>query len=187
MMNLRALSKTITAWVGEFGDLDGIVKEMFYVASQVRTKAQADYSCCWVGVAVQSAATGKIYQGCNVERASWTQTTHAEQNAIDSMVAAEGRGTKLSRLVFLFGLENVEIRIPSIITQKRESWQIKFAEIPAPCGHCLQIIWENCGEDGDVEMYSLLPTGQVTMVTIDNAFPLKFGPKDLGVDYTKTR
>lgn len=187
MMNLRALSRTITAWVGEFGDLDGMVKEMFYLTNHVRLNAQADYSHYWVGVTVQSAKTGKIYQGCNVERASWTQTTHAEQNAIDSMVAAEGRGTKLSRLVLLAGPENVEIRMPPVISQKRENWQVRFKEIPAPCGHCLQIIWENCGEDGDVEMYSLLPTGQVTMVTIDNAFPLKFGPKDLGVDYTKTR
>jgi len=180
---MKAISRTVTVWVGRFEDLDGVVKEMFYVAREVREKAQAPFSHYLVGVAAQSANTSYVYRGCNVERASWTQTTHAEQNALDSMVAAEGRGVKLARLVLVAGPESIDIVLPPVITKKREIWQVKFSEIPAPCGHCLQCIWENCLEDGSVEMYGLLPTGEVTMVTIDNAFPLKFGPADLGVKY----
>lgn len=181
---MRAISRTINGWVGDFDDLDGMVKEMFHVAREVRKNAQAPYSHYLVGVAGQSAKTGNIYRGCNVERGSWTQTSHAEQAMLDSMVAAEGKGAPLSKLVLLAGPDNTDITLPPVV-KFREIWQIKFSEIPSPCGHCLQCIWENCLEDGNVEMYGLLPTGQVTMVTIDSAFPLKFGPADLGVKYSK--
>ena len=184
-MNMKAITKTITGWVGDFKDLDGVVKEMFYVARNVRKNAQAELSHYLVGVTVQGAKTGNIYQGCNVERASYTQTTHAEQSAIDSMIAAEGKGTKLTRLVLLAGPEKMDIVIPPVVVKKREIWEVKFAEIPVPCGHCLQIIWENCLEDGGVQLYGLTPNGEVTMITIDSAFPLKFGPADLGVHYGK--
>lgn len=180
---MKAISRTITVWVGRFKELDEVVKEMFYVARKVREKAQADYSHFLVGVAALSANTGYIYCGCNVERASWTQTTHAEQNALDSMIAAEGKGVKLARLVLVAGPEGLDIALPPVITKKHKTLEVKFSEIPAPCGHCLQCIWENCLEDGSVEMYGLLPTGEATMVTIDNVFPLKFGPADLGVKY----
>ncbi|MBI4158475.1 MAG: hypothetical protein HY505_02565 [Candidatus Yanofskybacteria bacterium] len=180
---MEAISRTIIGWVGRFEELDGVVKEMFYIARDVRKNAQAPYSHYLVGVAGQSAKTGKVYRGCNVERGSWTQTTHAEQAMLDSMIAAEGKGVKLSKLVLLAGPENQDIVLPPVLPYRRESWQIKFSQIPAPCGHCLQCIWENCLEDGKVGMYGLLPTGEATMVTIDDAFPLKFGPADLGVKY----
>src|SRR3989338_4240056 len=180
---MKAISRMIIGWIGDFKDLDGVVKEMFYLAREVRKNAQAPYSHYLVGVAGQSAKTDKIYRGCNVERGSWTQTTHAEQAMLDSMVAAEGRGAPLARLVLLAGPESADMVLTPVVMKKREIWQVKFSEIPAPCGHCLQCIWENCLEDGSVEMYGLLPTGEVTMVTIDKAFPLKFGPADLGVKY----
>lgn len=176
------LSKTITAWVGDWEDLDPVVKEMFDIARKVRKNAQAPYSHYFVGVAGQSAATDAIYKGCNVERASLTQTTHAEQAMLDSMVAAEGKGTPLAQLVLLAGPEATDIVLPPVVTKGRRR-EIKFSEIPVPCGHCLQCIWENCLENKNVKLYGLLPTGQVTMVTIGNAFPLKFGPADLGVKY----
>ena len=180
---MKAVTRIIEGWVGRFEDLDGVVKEMFYVAREVRKNAQAPYSHYFVGVAGQSAKTGNIYRGCNVERGSWTQTTHGEQNMLDSMIAFEGKGAKLARLTLLAGPENMDIVLPPIIIRKRGIWEVSFSEIPSPCGHCLQCICENCLEDGDVEMYSLLSTGEVAMVTIDNAFPLKFGPADLGVKY----
>lgn len=182
-MNFKAISRIVTGWVGGFSDLDADVRQMFYVAKEVRLKAQAELSHYLVGVAVRSAKTGNVYRGCNVERASYTQTTHGEQNAIDSMVADEGKGTKISDLVLLAGPEGRNIVFPPVVVKKREFWEVNFSEIPAPCGHCLQIIWENCLEDGGVKIYSMMPTGEVTMITMDNAFPLKFGPKDLGVTY----
>src|SRR3989344_8976416 len=139
---MKAISRTVTGWVGNFKELDDIIKEMFYVARDVRKNAQAQYSHFWVGVAGQSAITGNVYRGCNVERASWTQTTHAEQAMLDSMVADEGEGVKLSKLVLLAGPENQDIILPPVLLYRRESWQIKFSQIPSPCGPCLQCIWE---------------------------------------------
>lgn len=180
---MESISRTITAWVGEFRELDGVVKEMFYVAREVRKNAQTDYSHYWVGAAGQSAKTGNVYRGCNVERASWTQTTHAEQATLDSMIAAEGKGAKLSRLVLLAGPQNQDIVLPPVVSYARKPWQIRFSQIPAPCGHCLQCIWENCLEDDSVPLYGLLATGEATMITIGDAFPVKFGPADLGIKY----
>lgn len=184
MNNMKAIGQSIIGWIGNFQDLDGVVKEMFYGAAQARLNAQAPYSNYLVGVTVMSAKTGGIFRGVNVERGSWTQTTHAEQNAIDSMVTWEG-SSKISKVVLVAGPRDADVRIPPVIANPREIWQIKFTEIPVPCGHCLQCIWENCHSDGKVELYSLLPTGEAAMVTMDTAFPLKFGPADLGINYER--
>ena len=125
------------------------------------------------------SVSGKIYSGCNVERASWTQTTHAEQNAIDTMVAVEG-SVKLWKIALVGGAEGNKVIIPP---KRNVGHELTFDEIPVPCGHCLQIIWENCHNDGGVEIFSLCSNGQIAKVTIDSAFPLKFGPRDLGVTY----
>ncbi|MBI2064528.1 MAG: hypothetical protein HYT62_00545 [Candidatus Yanofskybacteria bacterium] len=182
-MSFKAISRTITGWVGKFSDLDDDVRQMFYVARTARLNAQAPYSNYYVGVAVQGQSH-RIYSGCNVERASWTQTTHAEQNAIDSMVASEGP-VKLIKLVLVAAPKDVSINFCLDESREREIWKVKFPEISVPCGHCLQCIWENCYGDGSVKLYSLMPTGEVSMVTVDNAFPLRFGPADLDVDYGK--
>lgn len=180
---MKSVSRTVTGWICCFEELTPTVKKMFYAAGKVRKNAQAPYSHFLVGVAGQSAKTGAIYRGCNVERASLTQTSHAEQVMLDSMVTAEGKGAPLLRLVLLAGPEDMDIVLPPIVVEKSDIGEINFSEIPSPCGHCLQCIWENCLGYNDIEIYGLLPTGHVTVITIDNAFPLKFGPADLGVKY----
>src|SRR3989344_8619188 len=130
---MKAITQTITGWIGDFKDLDDVIKEMFYIAKAVRKNAQAEFSHYLVGATVQSAKTGNIYRGCNVERVSYTQTSHAEPVAIDSMIAAEGKGAKLNKLVLIAGSEYVNIVIPPVVVKKREFWEVKFSEIPAPC------------------------------------------------------
>ncbi len=177
---MKILTREIKAVVMEFSQLSVEEQILFGMATEVRLKAQAPYSRFFVGVAVMSAS-GKIYSGCNVERASWTQTTHAEQNAIDSMVAAEGPA-KLWKLALIGGMEDAKVVIPP---KRKAGRELTFDEVPVPCGHCLQIIWENCHNDGGVELFSLCGNGQIAKITIDNAFPLKFGPTNLGVKYGK--
>jgi cytidine deaminase len=63
--------------------------ELIKKACKVRNNAQATYFNYHVGSAVISSLD-QIYHGCNVEVVSFTQTTHAEQNAIDSMIANQG-------------------------------------------------------------------------------------------------
>jgi len=53
----------------------------------VRKNAYAPYSRFKVG-ALALASSGEVYEGCNVESADYTLTTHAEMNAINAMVAA---------------------------------------------------------------------------------------------------
>jgi cytidine deaminase len=52
----------------------------------VRQNAYAPYSGFKVGAAAVSK-NGKIFAGCNVESADYSLTTHAEMNAIDTMVS----------------------------------------------------------------------------------------------------
>jgi len=171
----RALSWTVL----EYSELSSREKLLFEGAQRARLNAQAPFSNYYVGAAVM-AECGSIYLGCNVERASWTQTTHAEQNAIDTMVTWEGPA-KINKLALLAAPKGVSINLPP---EKTTEELKNFDQIPVPCGHCLQIIWENCHNDGSVEIFSLCPSGQIGKITIDNAFPLRFGPKDLGVDYS---
>jgi len=176
---VRELSKTITSKICRFEDLNLGQQELLVFAANVREKAQAPYSHFFVGVAVESLA-GYWYSGCNVERASWTQTTHAEQNAIDSMVAEEGP-SKIVRLALVAAPEGVDV---DLNVEPGEPIQ-SVDQVLVPCGHCLQIIWENCFNDGSVEIISRCANGEIAITTMDSAFPIKFGPHDLGVDYGK--
>ncbi len=56
-------------------------------ATEVRENAYAPYSHFKVGAAVR-AASGRVYQGCNVENAAYPEGTCAEAGAIAAMVAA---------------------------------------------------------------------------------------------------
>jgi cytidine deaminase len=66
---------------------------------------------------------------------------------------------------------------------------IKKAEIifHAPpcscCGHCLQIIWENCFNDKDVPIYFIGASKTIYVTNIGQLLPYPFGPMDIGVDY----
>lgn len=177
---MRELRAVVSSQIYDYRDLDDDYRALLFAAARVRRKAQAPYSRYFVGAAVKSQS-GKIYAGCNVERCSWTQTTHAEQNAIDSMVAAEGP-TKIEMIALVGAPEKTKLDVLPEVASGQIQW---ISEVPVPCGHCLQIIWENCFGDGTVEIVSLCPTGEVAITTIASAFPMRFGPNDLGVDYSK--
>ncbi|MBI5140236.1 MAG: hypothetical protein HZA94_02205 [Candidatus Vogelbacteria bacterium] len=124
---------------------------MFSIATDARLKAQAPYSNFLVGAAVESHAGG-IYRGCNVERCSHTQSTHAEQNAIDTMITNEG-SVAIKRLVLVGAPLGIKVPI-----ENHDSVHHPAVLCPCnhqlvwPCGHCRQIIWENCFGDSDFEL-----------------------------------
>jgi cytidine deaminase len=90
------------------------------LVERARTASQAaycPYSCFPVGAALL-AGDGAIYDGCNVENASYGLTVCAERSAVFQMVA---RGA--NRIVAL-----------ALFTET--------AEPSVPCGACLQVIGE---------------------------------------------
>lgn len=177
----RTFSRTISYHLLDYKDLDEKEQLMFDGALRARYNAQAPYSNYKVGAAVLSES-GSIYIGCNVETADW-RALHAEENAISSMVTWDG-SAKIKKLAFVGAKAEEDIKVSQAKVPKDFT---RFVNIPVPCGGCLQKIWENCRGDGSVALYSFFQSlGCLTRVTFDNAFPLRFGPNDLGVDYSKT-
>lgn len=68
-----------------------IINNMIRAASRVRDNAYSPYSNFKVGAAILSAATNRIYSGCNVENSSYGATICAERNAIIHGIAEEGK------------------------------------------------------------------------------------------------
>ncbi len=146
-------------------------------AYAARNNAQAPYSKFYVGCAVRSVG-GSIYTGCNVERASYSQTTHGEQNAIDSMVAGEG-SVKIKTLAVVAAAANKTVAMPNELSE------IAYGPVPCCCGHCLQIIWENSFNDPSIEIYFIGVENRIHVMTIGQLLPYPFGPHDLGISYEK--
>ncbi|MFA6891545.1 MAG: cytidine deaminase [Sphaerochaetaceae bacterium] len=88
-------------------------------ASKAREHAYAPYSHFQVGAAIVSAASGRIYQGCNVENGSYGATICAERNAILNAIAQEG----------VIGIDLLAV--------------VSDDDPPAPpCAQCLQVLSE---------------------------------------------
>lgn len=126
----------------------------------MRRHAYAPYSRFRVG-ATAIAASGRLYAGCNVESADYTLTTHAEMNAIDTMVAAGER--RLAGLVLC--LEAAPPRLP------------------VPCGLCRQKISE-FAVNGRIPVVGALLDGrgrvrELHRWTLDELLPHRFGREHL--------
>lgn len=168
---MQVREKTVCIEKISFKDLPQDEQQLLEKAFSVRKNAQAPYSGYYVGAAILSNK-GTTHVGCNVERCTWSQTTHAEQNAIDSMIAAIGP-SKVTKL--------------AVVAAPKEA-QISLHEQSIPlstvvCGHCLQIIWENSFQDPDVKILILESKGIVARTTIGDLLPFRFGPGDLQIYY----
>ncbi|HRN78266.1 MAG TPA: cytidine deaminase [Candidatus Dependentiae bacterium] len=155
-----------------------IISQLMHAAIKARNNAQAPYSTYHVGSAIRSAQ-GNIYAGCNVERCSYTQTTHAEQNAIDSMIAAEGPAC-ITHIAIIAAPQRKIITLQNI----QDASVINTPPQSACCGHCLQIIWENAGDNPDIPMYFFFGDNKLYTTTIGTLLPFPFGPSNLGITYT---
>lgn len=90
-------------------------------ARAAREKAHAPYSNFRVGAAVRTKS-GKIYDGCNIENATYGLTLCAERVAIFKAMSEGER----------------EFDAIAVVTDTEK--------LTPPCGSCRQIIWECCGE-----------------------------------------
>ncbi|MEZ4523050.1 MAG: cytidine deaminase [Thermomicrobiales bacterium] len=95
-------------------------ERLLQAASEVAVRAYAPYSGIHVGAAVLTGC-GEVYQGCNVENASYGLTICAERAAIFNAVSGEGG-------------DALEVRAIAVVTSD---------QMPiSPCGACRQVIAE---------------------------------------------
>jgi len=127
--------------------------ELLRLATQARDRSYAPYSHYSVGAALLTK-DGRIYQGCNIENASFTPTICAERTA------------------FFKAIYDGERAFSAIAV-------IGSGESPAyPCGVCRQVMSEFC--DGDFVIITSNRDGtEVVTETLDTMLPHRFGPKDL--------
>lgn len=123
--------------------------QLIQAAQDARKKAYAIYSNFFVGAAVQTKS-GKIFQGCNVENASYGLTVCAERTALFSAIAAGER--EFTHLV--------------VATDNGVS----------PCGACRQVIWELCG---DIPITIVDESGACKETSSSELLPLAFDQRDL--------
>jgi cytidine deaminase len=122
------------------------IKKLYDMALTAMNNAHCPISHYKVGAAVEMA-DGKLYAGCNVESITFTISTHAEMNAIDTAVA---QGSK-------------ELRRVLVITDE---------EKPAfPCALCRQKIIE-FGAATEVIAANL--AGDIIVKNISELYPEPF-------------
>lgn len=132
--------------------MDEDAKKLFEQALAVRERAYAPLSHFKVG-AVVVGESGAIYVGCNVESPTYTLSTHAEMNAIDTMIASGEK--KIIRVVIVL-----------------DSPHVIF-----PCALCRQKIREFADLNTKVTAYTL--DGQSETKTIGELYPNSFTLEDL--------
>ncbi len=120
-------------------------EELVKVAALARQRAYAPYSKYKVGAAFRTRR-GKVSAGANVENASYGLTVCAERNAVWRAVNAGDRDF--------------------------EALAVVTADLPRPCGACLQVLAEFAGPDLRVVLAS--EKGEREVVTLADLLPRPF-------------
>ncbi len=121
-------------------------KELMDMAVEAKNKAYCPYSKFHVGAALL-AASGRVYQGCNIENSSYGATNCAERTAIFKAVSDGERE-----------FEAIAVAGDSV------------DDFTYPCGICLQVINEFM-PDGRI---ILLKNGEIKSFTLDELLPYGF-------------
>lgn len=171
-MCIHKASRKITVEFIHFSKLTSVEgRGLVQQAIAVRNNAQAPYSHFKVGAALCSDKGGTFY-GCNVERADYSGTTHAEQAAIDSMVSSGHR--KIAMIVLAAAHEDLTFDLRKL---QETPTDLTVRDMIPPCGGCLQKIWENCLDDPNVKILSVATNGLVARTSIGEIFPISFDLK----------
>ena len=126
-------------------------EQLIDLAKDAMTRAYSPYSGFKVGAALL-CADGTVYQGCNIENASFTPTVCAERTAVFKAVS-EGK-REFTALAVCGGKDGV------------------ITGICPPCGVCRQVLREFCRDDFPV--YLALPTGKYETRTMAQLLPDSF-------------
>lgn len=126
-------------------------EQLIDLAKDAMTRAYAPYSGFQVGAALL-CADGTVYQGCNIENASFSPTICAERTAIFKAVS-EGR-REFTALAVCGGKGGI------------------IDGFFPPCGVCRQVMREFCKDDFPVYLTGVNGTWQAT--TLAELLPLSF-------------
>ena len=134
------------------------ISELIELALKARENAYIPYSGWAVGAALLTA-DGKVYQGCNIENASYTPTNCAERTAFFKAVSEGER--EFTAIAIVGG---------------------KAGELPStycgPCGVCRQVMMEFC----DPKRFRVVlgtKDGVAQTYTLEELLPCGFGPGTL--------
>lgn len=129
------------------------LNELIQAALDARHMAYAPYSHYRVGAALLTDS-GKIYQGGNIENASYGATNCAERTAFFKAVSEGERAFKA--IAIAGGLESTEP-----------------ADYAYPCGICRQVMQEFAGSDFQIIVAK--STEEYKKYTLAEIFPAGFG------------
>ena len=115
-------------------------------ATAAREKAAAPYSNFHVGAALL-AEDGRVFQGCNVESASYGLTICAERTAVFKAISEGVRG----------------FRAVAVVTGADEP--------TSPCGACRQVLWDQCR---DITVVMATTGGALEETTLAALLPRAF-------------
>ena len=126
-------------------------EELMALATEAMHHAYAPYSGFTVGAALLTK-DGKVYQGCNIENASYSPTNCAERTAIFQAVYD---GVRDFEAIAVVGGQNGVI-----------------SDYCPPCGVCRQVLREFCRDD--FKIYLGGPEGAIQETTLAQLLPLSF-------------
>ena len=121
--------------------------ELFKQAREAASVAYVPYSHFPVGAAL-IAKNGLVFQGCNIENASFGLTNCAERTAIFKAVSS---GVRDFEMIGIYGETDEPI---------------------SPCGACRQVLTEFCSDDMPVWLFS--KSGDVKKTTVGELLPYRF-------------
>lgn len=122
-------------------------------------RAYVPYSGYCVGAALLTRS-GKVYQGCNIENASFTPTCCAE------------------RVAFFEAVKNGERDFAAIAVVGGKGGHM--TGLFPPCGVCRQVMTEFCGPDFLIHMGG--PDGLIQTVTLEELLPWGFRSSEYMTD-----
>ena len=126
-------------------------EELMALAEEAMTHAYVPYSGYKVGAALL-CADGTVYQGCNIENASYTPTVCAERTAF-FMAVYDGK-RDFTAIAVCGGKDG------------------KITGFFPPCGVCRQVMREFCGDD--FLLYMIGPNGSYEAHTLAQILPYSF-------------
>lgn len=126
-------------------------EELLKLAGEAMERAYVPYSGYKVGAALLTA-DGRVYQGCNIENASYSPTICAERTAFSKAVYD---GVRDFTAIAVVGGKDGEI-----------------TGFFPPCGVCRQVMREFCGDD--FVLYMGGPDGTYEARTLAEILPFSF-------------